>query len=128
MSVSKYVLDTSAALALILSEPGAEAVDAALPEVVMSTVNLAETVTKLVERGMPPSEARATLFELKIEYVPFTEAQATLCGELRPATRSRGLSLGDRACLALAIERGLPAMTADAAWLCATSADVVLIR
>ena len=126
--MSKYVLDTSAVLAFILSEPGAEVVDAAIPDVVMSTVNLAETVTKLVERGMPRSEARAAIFELKIEFAPFTEAQATLCGELRPATRSRGLSLGDRACLALAIERGLSAMTADAAWFGATSADVVLIR
>ena len=99
-----------------------------MDKAVMSTVNLAETVTKLVERGMPRLDARAALFELKIEFAPFTESQATLCGELRPATRSRGLSLGDRACLALAIERGLPAMTADAAWLGATSADVVLIR
>ena len=95
---------------------------------VMSTVNLAETASKLSERGKWGPDARATLFALKIEFAPFTEAQATLCGELRPATRSRGLSLGDRACLALAIERGLPAMTADAAWLGATSADVVLIR
>jgi len=125
---SRYVLDSSAVLALIQSEPGANVVRAAMDKAVMSTVNLAETVTKLVERGMPRLDARAALFELKIEYVPFTEAQATLCGELRPATRSRGLSLGDRACLALAIERGLPAMTADAAWLGATSADVVLIR
>jgi PIN domain nuclease of toxin-antitoxin system len=94
----------------------------------MSTVNLAETVAKLTDRGVGRVDLGALLDPLKIEYVPFTEAQAIACGELRAATRSRGQWLGDRACLALATELGVPAMTADAAWRGVTSAEVVFIR
>ena len=68
------------------------------------------------------------LAEANVEIVPFTDSQARLAGELRRTTKSRGLSLGDRACLALAQERGLTAVTADAAWAGATAIPVQLIR
>jgi len=126
--VSKYALDSSALIALLNAEPGASVVAPMLAEAVISTVNLAEVATKFVDRDIDRAEIWSVLTEGKVEIVPFTESQARLAGELRRETRSRGLSLGDRACLALAQERGLTAVTADAAWTGATAVPVSLIR
>ena len=126
--VSDAVLDSSAVLALLLAEPGSERVTAALPGALLSTVNLAEVVAKLCECGMPAPEARAAVEATGVELVDFGPDQACLCGELRNATRSAGLSLGDRACLALARLRDLPAITADSAWGSLLGFDVVVIR
>ena len=126
--MSSFALDSSALIALINEEPGADIVTSGLAASAISTVNLAEVVTKLVERGIDVRDLPQMLVEGKVEIVPFTEAQAFLCGRLRQITRSRGLSLGDRACLALAQERGLTAVTADTAWVGVTSVPVLLIR
>ena len=75
---------------------------------------------------MAPLES--TLAQTKVDIVPFSEPQPRFDGQLRPQTRPHGLSLGDRACLARALERGLAAVTADAAWRDATAASVPLIR
>ena len=85
------------------------------PAALISSVNLSEVVAKLAELGMPESEIRLAL-SLGLEVVPFDEALAFSAGALRPVTRSAGLSLGDRACLALARSRALPALTTDRAW------------
>ncbi len=126
--MSEAVLDSSAVLALIFNEPGAATVKSALPDALLSTVNLAEIITKLVDKGLPAEVARAAVEVLGAEIVDFDFAQACLTGELRTATRSAGLSLGDRACLALAAKRNLPAMTADTAWGRLENFDVILIR
>ena len=109
------VLDASAILCLLQGEPGSDEVLAALPGAVVGTVNLGEVVSKLAEHGMPEGEIRQAL-TLGLTVVPFTEELAYAAGALRPATRSRGLSLGDRACLALARSLGVPAITTDRAW------------
>jgi PIN domain nuclease of toxin-antitoxin system len=126
--VNSFVLDSSALLALVKDEPGADFVLSVLPRSVLSTVNLAEVVAKLSDLNLPLVPLDATLAEANVEIVAFTQSQARLSGELRSQTRKRGLSLGDRACLALALERGLTAVTADAAWVGATDAAVKLIR
>lgn len=126
--MSETVLDSSAVLALLLGEPGAERVKSALPGAFLSTVNFAEVVTKLCERGMPQDQARIAIEAIGVEVVDFEIDQACLTGELRTLTRSAGLSLGDRACLALARQRNLPAMTADTAWNQISELDVILIR
>jgi PIN domain nuclease of toxin-antitoxin system len=126
--LNEAVLDSSAVLALIFNEPGAETVKAALPDALLSTVNLAEIITKLVDRGLPAEVARAAVEVLGAEIVDFDSNQAYLTSELRSATRAAGLSLGDRACLALAAKRNLPAMTADRAWGKLENFDVILIR
>ena len=126
--MNEVVLDSSAVLALLLGEPGAETVTSTLPGALLSAVNCAEVVTKLGERGMPVAEARAAIEAIGAELVGFDTDQACLAGEFRGATRSAGLSLGDRACLALARLRGLRAMTADAAWARVPGLDIVLIR
>jgi PIN domain nuclease of toxin-antitoxin system len=127
--VGRVVLDASAILALLNDEPGAAAVAAALEDAVVSAVNLSEVVAKLLEVGLSREEADEALGGLGLEVQPFDETAAWAAGALRAATRRTGLSLGDRACLALARELGVPALTADAAWLkAATGADVRLVR
>ena len=113
--MSDVVLDASALLALLQDEPGAERVLESLPGALISSVNFSEVVAKLAELGMPETDIRLAL-TLGLEVAPFDEALAVAAGTLRPATRSAGLSLGDRACLALARARSLPALTTDRAW------------
>lgn len=110
------VLDASAVLAWMYGEVGAEQVEAALDGGHMSLVNLAEVTTKAVERGARAARVRQDLAAYGIEFHPFDAEQADRCAELRPLTRAAGLSLEDRACLALAQTLALPAMTADRAW------------
>jgi PIN domain nuclease of toxin-antitoxin system len=114
--VTTYVADASAILAMLDREPGHQRVEAALPATVMSTVNLAEIVTSLINKGIPATDARRTTESLEIETVPLDRELALAAGALREVTRSHGLSLGDRACLALARHLALPALTADRTW------------
>ena len=110
------VLDSSALLCLLNGEAGAARVVVALPSAVIGAVNLAEVVTKLRERGLSPEEVEDALSGLHLDVRPLTPAQAYATGHLRPTTRAQGLSLGDRACLALAVEIGAVVLTADQAW------------
>jgi PIN domain nuclease of toxin-antitoxin system len=121
-------LDSSALLALLFGEAGAERVAAVLPDAVVSAVNLAETAAKLRERGLDEAAARAALEATGVRIEPFTEPQAWTAAALRETTRAAGLSLGDRACLALAAQRGASCYTADRAWAAAGVDGVVLIR
>lgn len=114
--MTTYVADASAILAMLDREPGHQRVEAALPATVMSTVNLAEIVTSLINKGIPAADARRTTESLEIETVPLDRELALAAGTLREVTRSHGLSLGDRACLALARHLALPALTADRTW------------
>ena len=113
-----YVLDASALLALIQSEPGSDAVDALLEnhECVASSVNLAEVGSKLIDKGLPPGELEQVLQQIDMQAIDFDAEQALASAGLRAATREIGLSLGDRACLALALKTGAVAVTADRAW------------
>jgi ribonuclease VapC len=114
--VNRTVLDASAVLALMQDEPGSAAVAAALPGALLGMVNLAEVVTKLCERGIPAGLARQAVASLGVRIAEFTEDQACLVGELRPLTRQAGLSLGDRACLALGKVSGAVVLTTEAIW------------
>ena len=114
--MTEHVLDASALLALMLGERGADQVLETLPAAVIGAVNLAEVVAKLQERGVPDAEIDRNLAELDLPVVPFDRALAMAAGKLRSRTRSRGLSLGDRACLALAKQFNATALTADRPW------------
>jgi len=126
----RFVLDASALLALLHAEPGSEAVERALVEGAgMASVNVAEVVGKLCDAGYAETEARASLIGLQIQIVPFDEGLAFDAGWLRGAAGCRGLSLGDRACLALGRRLGLPVLTSDRAWRdAAAGVDVVVVR
>lgn len=115
--MSKCVLDASAILALLFKEPGNEALtDAVLEESVVSTVNLAEIQTMMVRRGVGPADAWARAILPAGEIVPFTQEQARVAGSLVVQTRPLGLSLADRACLALALDMKARVYTADRSW------------
>jgi ribonuclease VapC len=127
-NLNEAVLDSSAVLAMLFNEPGADAVKSALPGALLSTVNLAEVITKLRNKGVPADTARLAIETTGVEIINFDLEQACLTGELRTSTRPYGLSLGDRACLALAHLRNLPAITADTAWNQLAGFKIVLIR
>lgn len=110
------VLDASALLALWQEEPGGSQVEAFLPGSAISTVNLAEVVGKLSDGGMPEEAIRTAVGSLGLEIVPFDEEMSYKAGLLYSSTHRRGLSPGDRACLALAIHLSRPALTADRSW------------
>lgn len=116
MSDGGCVLDASAVLAVLLDEPQSERVSAFLSSGGIGAVNLSEVVAKLQERGMPDAAIDRVLGHLDLEVVPFDEAQAMAACKLRAHTKAQGLSLGDRACLALALARGVPAVTTDRGW------------
>jgi len=115
--MNSIVLDASALLAVLNREPGA---DKLTPELlsgaVSSTVNLAEVHGKLVGRGINPDQAwEATLSPIR-EAMAFTAEHAEIAGTLITHTRALGLSLGDRACLALGLALRVPVYTADKSW------------
>lgn len=114
--MSEYVLDASALLALLNAEKGADLVQGFLPQSVISTVNLAEVVMRLSAVGMPEDQIRDVLAYLGLEIMPFDEEQAFRAGFLFAHTQPLGLSLGDRACLALALTTHTTVLTADRVW------------
>ena len=110
------VLDSSAVLAVIFDEPGGEAVVDVLQGGLLSTVNLAEIHTRLLLDGRPAGFAWNSILSMSFEVCSFDDEQARLAGELIWKTRPFGLSLGDRTCLALALQRKATAYTTDRAW------------
>ncbi len=117
------ILDASALLAYLQGESGASVVANALTQgSLISAVNWAETLSKLAERGQDPDTVvdlltNQGLLNNALMIVPFDASLAQKTAELRPLTRSSGLSLGDRACLALGIQTELPILTSDQAWM-----------
>jgi ribonuclease VapC len=115
--VSRVVLDASAVLAFLYEEPGAEKLtDELLGEASISTVNLAEAATKLIQGGDDPAAAWRDLEFFFPRTESFTMEHARIAARLVQQTRALGLSLGDRACLALAISLKAPVWTADRSW------------
>ena len=115
------VLDASALLALLRHEEGGERVAKALPRgAAISALNWAEVLARLIDLGGDPVEITARALPAAaaaaVEVVPFDAAGARETARLRSKTRSLGLSLADRAALALAKSRGIPVLTADRTW------------
>ena len=110
------VFDSSALLAIAFNEKGADRAAEALPDGILSAVNASEVVACLIDRGVPEASARNSLRDFDIPIRPFDESLALAAGSLRTTTRQQGLSLGDRACLALARRDRAPVITADRNW------------
>jgi PIN domain nuclease of toxin-antitoxin system len=115
--MNRIVLDASALLAILNQEAGSDKLTPELLSVAAcGAINLAEVQGKLVQQGLAPDDAwEATLSPVR-EAVPFTPDQAKLAGSLIAETRPSGLSLGDRACLALGVALNAPIYTADKSW------------
>jgi PIN domain nuclease of toxin-antitoxin system len=128
-SVSEAILDASAVLAFLQREPGENAVRSVLPGALLSTVNAAEVYAKLSDRGVPHDAARSAVVAMRCTIVPFSETQALASAQFRRATKAKGLSLGDRCCLALAQERSGRALTTEKTWkLLGLDVDIEQIR
>lgn len=111
------MLDASAVLAILNGEAGAEKLTPRLlSDATVSAVNLAEVQSKLVSRGLDPDDAWDAAISPIRNPEAFTSTQARIAGDLVAQTRPLGLSLGDRACLALGIALGAPVYTADRSW------------
>ncbi|MDO8295933.1 MAG: type II toxin-antitoxin system VapC family toxin [Caulobacter sp.] len=127
--MADWVLDASAVLAVVLTEPGGDMVRPLIADSLLSAVNLAEVTTRLLDLGFPSARIDSRLERLRFTVVPFDEGLALSAGLLRAQTRHLGLSVGDRACLALAQREQLPALTADRSWAkLDVGVEVVLIR
>ncbi|MDE1961658.1 MAG: type II toxin-antitoxin system VapC family toxin [Xanthomonadaceae bacterium] len=127
--MNRVVFDASAVLALLNRETGWQTAEAALGDGCISCVNVCEVLARLIERGVPEKTAWEILQALELESVPFDDAHSREAARLRPGTRKQGLSLGDRACLALARTLKRPALTADRAWSSLDAGvDVRLLR
>jgi ribonuclease VapC len=125
-----YVLDASALLAWLHGEPGLEIVEASLGRSVISSVNWAEVLQKIIARGIrEPEDVGGDLQYLGLGVIPFTVDDAEIAARLWSMGRQAGLSLGDRACSGLAQRLGLTALTADRSWATLQmGVDVQLIR
>ena len=110
------VLDSSALLALLLDEPGKDIVMEHAQGARLLSVNLTEILTRVFDRGGDPLAARLQISRLEVKTVAFDEQLAVSAAILREPTKSIGASLGDRACLSLALATGLPVLSADRKW------------
>ena len=110
------VLDASALLALLRGEAGSGQVASAIEGACMCTVNWAEVVGRAVVHGADPDLLEREMLALGLSFEAFTSSMASTAGKLRPLTRPHGLSLGDCACLALALDKRLPVLTANRIW------------
>lgn len=114
--MSRYVFDASALIALILEERGAELVAKRMKNAMISAVNYTEVASRLIRDGMDYGETEQLLDDLNLHVIPHDQDLAMLAAKIFPLTKSKGLSTGDRACLALAIRKKAVVITADKIW------------
>ncbi len=126
----KFLLDTSAIIALIKKEPGYKIVSNILANSAISTVNFTELISTLIKEGVSEEDADAITENIIPEIIPYDHEVAINAGKLISITKPYGLSLGDRACIALGMQLELPIYTADKIWakLDLPNLDIKLIR
>jgi PIN domain nuclease of toxin-antitoxin system len=111
-----YVYDSSALLAIILGEPGSDVARANITNAMVCSINLAEIFSRAEDKGIPVSMTEQFLTGKAVRFVDFDAELARSVGAMRAETRSRGLSIGDRACIALALRERATVVTADRVW------------
>ena len=114
--MTSVVLDASAVLALVRDEPGADKVAPHIGRAAISAVNLQEIVKELLLSGLDEATTRELLDELRLDVRAHDVEAAYAAAALHTQTRQYGRGLGDRSCLALAVQLGVPALTADREW------------
>ncbi len=116
MAMGRVVLDSSVILAHMNREPGSDALAELFNDALISTVNVCEVFSKLLDWAMPLPLIKTAFARYGLQPVPFDMGQAEKAGLLRVKTKAAGLSLGDRACLAVGETMQLPVFTADREW------------
>lgn len=119
--MSNFVLDASALMAYFYQEPGADVVESAILQgSFISTINWAEVLSTAMHKGEDIDELISKIENAnelsRLTILPAIEIDAIQIARLRPATKTLGLSLGDRACLALGLRLDLTVLTADQIW------------
>jgi ribonuclease VapC len=114
--MTRVVLDASAVLALVREEPGADKVVPYIGQAVISAVNLQEVIKELLLGGLDEDTTRELLDELRLDVRAHDVDAAFAAASLHSQTSQYGRGLGERSCLALALQLGLPALTADREW------------
>ena len=128
MTDDRYVLDASALLAMLVGEPGGDAVASLLSMALVSAVNWSEVLQKARQHGADVAGLREDLESVGMELVPFGASEAAVAADIWHRG-SRNLALADRACLATAMIRGWTVLTADRAWnRLSLGVDVEVIR
>jgi ribonuclease VapC len=123
------VADASAILAALKNEPFSNVDPRLLVGATVSAVNVCEVLSKLHDDGLNEEQAQAAVAVMDLRAVPFDGLQARTAARLRSMTRHAGLSLGDRACLALADRLGYPVVTADRVWASLeVGIEIIMIR
>ncbi|HTS29662.1 MAG TPA: PIN domain-containing protein [Bryobacteraceae bacterium] len=123
----RYQLDASALLALLLGERGADVVEPLLDNAQIHAFNLAEVITKLLQKGVPDPEIQIAKLQLDV-MEQLSVDQAAMCGHLHAATRTAGLSMGDCICLSMAQDAGLTAITTEREWAAAVRGKHIRIQ
>lgn len=127
--MNNIIMDSSALLALIGNEKGADKVMQYLSRAKMSTVNVSESIATLINKGTTFQEAESIVDSLLHKRIPFSDTQSKVAAEIVKETKKHGLSLGDRACLSLALVEKLPVLTADKIWAnLKLGVKIILIR
>lgn len=129
-----YVIDSSSVLAFAFGEPGAECVAGIAADddnhLAISSVNMAEVLAKMIDKGIPAEVTAEILAPLTLVEVSFDPGQARASADLRDITRRFGLSLGDRCCLALGLSKRTPVLTCDRTWRTVSNlgVDIIITR
>jgi PIN domain nuclease of toxin-antitoxin system len=123
------VADASAILAALKNEPFSNVDPRLLVGATVSAVNVCEVLSKLHDDGLNDAQAEAAMAVMDLRVIPFDGLQARTAARLRSITRHAGLSLGDRACLALGDRLGYPVVTADRVWAgLEVGIEIIMIR
>ena len=129
MNEGDIVADASAILAALKNEPFSNVDPRLLVGATVSAVNVCEVLSKLHDDGLNEEQAQAVVAVMDLRVLPFDGLQARTAARLRSMTRHAGLSLGDRACLALADRLGYPVVTADRVWASLeVGIEIIMIR
>jgi PIN domain nuclease of toxin-antitoxin system len=111
--VTSTVLDASALIAFLNSEPGADIVRGVLHDALISAVNYSEILKKTIERNGSPERVADIIRDLSVAIVPFDQAHAAAAATLYPEAKPHGMSFADRACLSLGVMRRNSVLTAE---------------
>jgi PIN domain nuclease of toxin-antitoxin system len=115
--MSKVIFDSSALIALFAKETGYDFIKKHMKDAIISSVNIAEVYKYCIEsQNLTKNEAKSLIKLADIKIIDFCDEQALITAEIISKTKKYGLSLGDRACLALAILRNHPVITCDRIW------------
>jgi len=114
---SKIVFDSSALIALFAKEKGFEVIKQHLKNAIISSVNIAEVYKYCIDvQNLTEDECNDIVNISGVKIIEFDQKQALTTAQIYPKTKKYGLSLGDRACIALAIEKECSVLTCDKIW------------